>query len=316
MRRPTTLTLRQRVFLTLLPLVALVLGLGGAGTALLRHLGGLTDEILRENYASVVAMERLNESLERIDSSFQFALAGQTARAAAQYEANWKSYRESLGVEQGNITLPGEREAVERLTALTARYRAQGDAFYARAAGRSAAPARLLRARRASRRLQGAQGCVRRDPGDEPGQHGGGEPSGEGDRRGFGHGLGGGSRSRRRPRRLPGLEHESFARRSHQGAHEVGRRHQRGRPGADRELRAARRARRARGRVQSHGRSAPGVASLGGAANRGAPAGRREVPQHLRERCRRASSRARPTVAISRSTTRSRRCSGTHPAAS
>ena len=135
MRRPTTVTLRQRVFLTLLPLIALVVGLGGAGTALLRHLGGLTDEILRENYASVVAMERLNESLERIDSSFQFALAGQAASAVAQYDASWKSYRESLGIEQNNVTLPREREAVEKLTALTARYRAQGDAFYARAPG-------------------------------------------------------------------------------------------------------------------------------------------------------------------------------------
>lgn len=134
MRSPTTRTLRQRVFLTLLPLVALALGLGGAGTALLRHLGGLIDQILRENYASVVAMERLNESLERIDSSFQFAIAGQTAAAVLQYEAGWKAYGEHLRVEQGNITLPGEREAVDELVALTTRYRAQGDVFAARAA--------------------------------------------------------------------------------------------------------------------------------------------------------------------------------------
>ena len=136
MRNPTTTrTLRQRVFLTLLPLVALVVALGGAGTVLLWHLGGLIGAILRDNYASVVAMERLNESLERIDSSFQVALAGQAEPAATQYEASWESYRESLRREERNITVPGEREAVEKLVALTGRYRRLGDRFYARAAG-------------------------------------------------------------------------------------------------------------------------------------------------------------------------------------
>ena len=33
-------------------------------------------KILRENYDSVIFMRDLNEALERIDSSFQFALAG------------------------------------------------------------------------------------------------------------------------------------------------------------------------------------------------------------------------------------------------
>ena len=127
-------TLRGRVFLTLLPLVALALGLGGAGTVLLRHLGGLIGEILRENYASVVAMERLNESLERIDSSFQFGLAGQTA-AGVQYQTSWQQYSENLRFEQGNITIPGEGQLVERLTMLTARYRVQGDAFFTKPVG-------------------------------------------------------------------------------------------------------------------------------------------------------------------------------------
>src|SRR5262249_28003358 len=81
---------------------------------------------------SVIAMERLNEALERIDSSFQFALLGQTEKAEAQYAKNWKDYDENLEVEQENITLPGEMELVEGLTALSERYRAQGDAFYAR----------------------------------------------------------------------------------------------------------------------------------------------------------------------------------------
>ncbi len=124
-------TLRQRVFLALLPLVVLLVGSGSAGTALVWHLGHLSGEILRENYTSVIAMERLNEALENIDSSFQYALAGQPEPARAQYEASWKHYRENLLVEQSSITVPGEREAVAKLNQLTEQYRVEGQAFYA-----------------------------------------------------------------------------------------------------------------------------------------------------------------------------------------
>jgi signal transduction histidine kinase len=124
------LTLRVRIFSTLAPLLALLAVLGSAGIVLLYRLGDSIDLILRENYESVIAMERLNEALERIDSSFQFALAGEEEKAREQYHHNWKLYRDSLGVEQDNITLPGEGELVDELVGLTERYRRQGDDFY------------------------------------------------------------------------------------------------------------------------------------------------------------------------------------------
>jgi two-component system, NtrC family, sensor histidine kinase KinB len=124
------LTLRYRILLTLLPLLALLAILGGAGYVLLSHLGGRIDVILRDNYDSVLYMERLGEALERIDSSFTFALAEEERRARKQYDANWKLYRYHLKKEQENITIPGEGALVERLTALTEAYRREGDAFY------------------------------------------------------------------------------------------------------------------------------------------------------------------------------------------
>ncbi len=69
-------SLRSRIFLTLAPLLVLLAVLGSAGAWLLYDLGGRIDVILRENYESVLAMQHLNEALERIDSSFEFALAG------------------------------------------------------------------------------------------------------------------------------------------------------------------------------------------------------------------------------------------------
>jgi signal transduction histidine kinase len=125
-----TLTLRQRIFLTLLPLLILLAVLGSAGVVLLHRLGGRIDVILRENYDSVLFMERLHEALERIDSSFQFAIAGERTLAKNQYDEQWKVFKYYLEKEQGNVTVTGEQELVDRLTTLSDGYRQQGEAFY------------------------------------------------------------------------------------------------------------------------------------------------------------------------------------------
>ena len=93
------MTLRARILLSLAPPGLLLVALGAAGFLLLERMGGRIDAILRENYASVQAMFRLNEATERIDSSFQFALAGREADAARQFESNWKSFDEQFETE-------------------------------------------------------------------------------------------------------------------------------------------------------------------------------------------------------------------------
>ncbi|MBI3412151.1 MAG: HAMP domain-containing protein [Planctomycetes bacterium] len=145
------MTLRQRILLTLLPLLILLGVLGSAGLLLLHRLGGAIDVILRENYESVIAMQDLKEALERIDSSFQFMLVARglsdvkekatlEAKARTAFEEHWRNYESALRKEQQNITIhPAEDELVERLLTFTARYRIQGTEFYARAAKGAAA---------------------------------------------------------------------------------------------------------------------------------------------------------------------------------
>src|SRR5438132_8650726 len=129
------LSLRARLVLTLVPLLLLVLLLGSLAVAVIYNLSGRIDAILRENYDSVIAMERLNEAVERIDSSFQFAIAGVEKSARQQYAENWPEYMKSLELERENVTLPGEDDLVRRLDAATATYRQQGEAFYAHPPG-------------------------------------------------------------------------------------------------------------------------------------------------------------------------------------
>src|SRR5664279_2069973 len=128
-----TMTLRHRIIVAMVPLFALLVALGGTGTILIYHLGNRIDEILRENYDSVIYMRDLNEALERIDSSFQFALAGREKESYDQYETNRKLYEAALSKEQHNVTVPGERELVDHLTALSDHYRRQGEEFFKRA---------------------------------------------------------------------------------------------------------------------------------------------------------------------------------------
>ncbi|HEX4000114.1 MAG TPA: ATP-binding protein [Pirellulales bacterium] len=129
------MTLRSRILLTLLPLLALLAIVGGAAATLLHRVGGSIALILRENYGSVVAMERLNEALGRIDSSFQFAIAGEENKSLEQYRRGWRGYDEALTTEQKNVTLSGEQDLVNQLTSLTEQYRRQGTTYYAFALG-------------------------------------------------------------------------------------------------------------------------------------------------------------------------------------
>jgi NtrC-family two-component system sensor histidine kinase KinB len=124
------MTLRQRIVLALAPLVLLLALIGATAILLLSHVGSRIEDILRENYVSIKAMIDLNDALERIDSSFQFALQGKE-EAKQEYEANWTLYENQLRLEENNITEEGETELVEQLRAFTTQYRKEGDHFFA-----------------------------------------------------------------------------------------------------------------------------------------------------------------------------------------
>src|SRR5208283_313759 len=121
------MTFRRRILIAMIPLFVLLVALGTTATFLIYHLGDQVGKILTENYDSVIFMRDLNEALERIDSSFQFALVGREEQSKKQYQENWQKYQECLDREQNNITLPGEGELDDTLNDLSKAYHDLGN---------------------------------------------------------------------------------------------------------------------------------------------------------------------------------------------
>src|SRR5947209_4252396 len=120
-------SLRHHIMLLLTPLLLLLAVQGGLSVWLIEHLGQRINAILRENYDSVRAMERLNEALERIDSSFQFALAGKEEDARKAFAANWELLEGQFIIERKNITIhPAEDQLVEQLRERKEKYEKEG----------------------------------------------------------------------------------------------------------------------------------------------------------------------------------------------
>src|SRR4051812_6363766 len=115
--------LRTKLALGFAGLLAILALLGLQSVVLLSRLGGSIDVILRENYKSVVACQEMKEAIERMDSGALFALAGDAGRGRSLADLNRPRFERALEIETHNVTLPGERQAAERLAALYQSYR-------------------------------------------------------------------------------------------------------------------------------------------------------------------------------------------------
>jgi signal transduction histidine kinase len=116
--------LRTKLLLAQLPLV-IALGVTiVVGSAVTRALARGSEDILKDNYRSVLAAERMKEAAERIDSGVVFAVIGRAARGLEQIDANLPKFDDELRAQEGNITEIGEHDATVKLRAAWTAYRA------------------------------------------------------------------------------------------------------------------------------------------------------------------------------------------------
>ena len=125
------MTLRAKLLLAQAPIAIAVVIVGVAASLTNGLLARSSALILKDNYRSVLAGERMKEALERVDSGMLFVVAGERAAGMAQAEENIPRFESEFSAQQNNITELGEREATDELGARWRAYRAQVAVFEA-----------------------------------------------------------------------------------------------------------------------------------------------------------------------------------------
>jgi signal transduction histidine kinase len=108
------MTLRRRLLLAQAPLAAALVLLGAASLRTATSLGQSSQNILKDNYRSVLAAQRMGDALDALDGQALLRAAG---RAAGPDDDLIRRFEEELRVQDGNVTEPGEADATRRLRA-------------------------------------------------------------------------------------------------------------------------------------------------------------------------------------------------------
>ena len=116
------MTLRAKLLLAQAPLLLALAFLGALCLLAVSSIGGSAQHILRDNYRSVLAAQRMKETIERMDSGALFVIAGQREKGMQQAIASRKRFAAELQVEEENITERGEADAARRLHRLWEAY--------------------------------------------------------------------------------------------------------------------------------------------------------------------------------------------------
>ena len=106
--------------------IALALALVGAFSVIaVSYLGSHSQSILKDNYRSVLAAQRMKEASERLDSAALFIVAGERDKGIEQARLDRPLFEAELKVQEGNITEAGEQESTRALRALWGDYQAR-----------------------------------------------------------------------------------------------------------------------------------------------------------------------------------------------
>jgi len=124
-------TIRTKLFFGYLVFTATLVVLGGWSAWHLREMGGVSRNIIANNYDSVIAAQDMRDSLERQNSAALFVPLGQEERALSQLSEYRRRFDTSFQSAANNITEPGEGEIIETIRRDRDAYYKQVDVFLA-----------------------------------------------------------------------------------------------------------------------------------------------------------------------------------------
>ena len=110
------MTFRTKLMLTMAPLVVALAAVGIVSGIVTGALARQPGHIWKDNYRSVLAAQRMKDSIERLHEATLLALAGRPD-ALAKTDAARENFERELKVEADNITETGEADAAARLRA-------------------------------------------------------------------------------------------------------------------------------------------------------------------------------------------------------
>jgi len=122
--------IRTKLFIGYLIFTATLVILGVWSAWHLREMGGVSRNIIANNYDSTVAAQDMRDSLERQSSAALFALLGQQERALAQLTEYRRRFDASFQRAANNITEPGEADIIEAIRRDRDEYYRNVDAFF------------------------------------------------------------------------------------------------------------------------------------------------------------------------------------------
>jgi len=114
-KSPKNWTLKKKIIIGYgIGLILILAVLTWAIINLLR-LGNASDAILRENYKSIIAAEKMVNAIERQDSAALLAILGYEDEGLKQFRENEMVFLESLGRAKDNITIDGEADILSTI---------------------------------------------------------------------------------------------------------------------------------------------------------------------------------------------------------
>lgn len=124
------MSIKTKLVLAFGGLIAILVIVGGVTFHTLNESSKAIDRILRENYNSVAACYKMKDAIERLDHLAEVSLWEKLPGSPRQDVETIGEFEQNLKFQQGNITLPGEKELTERLTAQWQAYYQELRNFY------------------------------------------------------------------------------------------------------------------------------------------------------------------------------------------
>lgn len=118
------MTLRAKLLLAQLPLLAALVVVAVVSSIQGARLADESDVVLRDNYRSVLAAQRMDSAQEGLDAATIHHVLGNATEAQARVDRESPRFEEQLRLEERNVTEPGEGEAARALRKSWEAYRA------------------------------------------------------------------------------------------------------------------------------------------------------------------------------------------------